>query len=150
MSDLQLVKNTAGSHLNRYTMNDLENGDVELIFHPGSDYVPGTPFDESFMNPLIRKVNAHDLDPIRNLEIPASQFKSSTDYTLYPYCVDLALEGVLETDYPLVTYTPETLSQGCMAGQGKSLNGIIRLYAYSIPATKITIDSIFLIRRGVE
>lgn len=150
MSDLQLVKNTTGSHLNRYTMNELSNGDIELTFHPGEDYVPGSPFDESFMNPLIRKVNAHDLDPIRNVELSASQFKSSSDYAMYPYCVDLAVQGLLETDYPLVTYTPDTLNQGCMAGQGKSMNGIIRLYAYSIPSTKITIDSIFIIRRGVE
>lgn len=59
MADIPHVVDAEGTVLNQYTMTHSDNTTevVKLDFNPSADYVAGTPFNASFMNPLIDKVN---------------------------------------------------------------------------------------------
>lgn len=145
------IKDTTGTNLARYKMTraDGTTEEITLEFYPADDYVPGTPFNAATVNPWIKKINNHDLGPITDIAIPTSQFVESSDFEQYPYHVDVALAGLLSSDYLLVSYSPATLEEGCMAPQGQSLDGIMRLYAYELPADSIEIKTVLIERKGV-
>ena len=150
MMALSEIKDTTGSKLNQYKITHAD-GTTEVVtleFSPGEDYVPGTPFNAATVNPWLRKINNHDLAPLENITVPTSQFVDSADYPQYVYHVDIAVAGLLESDYCHVTLSPSTDEEGCIA-KGRSLNGILRLYAIALPEESITISTLVIDRRGV-
>lgn len=151
MAALSEIKDTTGSNLGRYKMtrSDGTTEEITLEFFPGDDYSPGTPFNAATVNPWIKKINNHDISPINDITVSISQFTLSTDFEQYPYHADVPIEGLLETDYALVTYHPATLEEGSVAPQGQTLNGILRLYAYKIPENDVVIKTILIERKGV-
>ena len=58
------------------------------------------------------------------------------------------MAGLLETDFCHVVLSPATDEEGCIA-KGRSLNGILRLYAIALPEESITIATLSIDRRGV-
>ena len=146
---LSEIKNSTGTYLNRYQLTH-EDGTSEVVtleFYPGDDYVPGTPFNESTVNPWIQKINSHDIEPILNLTAPRSSFVNSTDYPQYAYHADIAVAGLLESDLCDLVFSPATDAEGCIE-KGKTLNGVLRLYANKLPDVSVVIDSLLINRRG--
>lgn len=149
MAKIPYVIDCIGSFLNRYKKKDSNSvvEEIELEFYPGNDFKQGTLFSAAFMNPLIDKVNGHDIAPIVNVEVNASAFTESADFTDYPYQADIPIQGLLFSDFAIVNPSVESKAMMCLAGENQTFNGILRLYATKIPNANIMISSILINRR---
>lgn len=59
MANIPQVVDSTGTVLNQYTLTHQDNTTeiVKLTFDPSADYVAGTPFSASTMNPIINRLN---------------------------------------------------------------------------------------------
>lgn len=149
MAKIPEVIDCTGSHLTRYKLKDSSGmiEEIDLEFYPGDDFKQGTLFSATFMNPIIAKINGHDISPITNVEVNASAFTDSVDFTKYPYQADIPIQGLLASDFVIVNPSVEAKTMMCLAGDNQSFNGILRLYATKIPTSNIMISSILINRR---
>lgn len=97
---------------------------------------------------MAREDNNHDLGTDRKCHGADIRSLLTRRFTAVAYHVDVAVAGLLESDYCHVTLSPATDEEGCIA-KGRSLNGILRLYAIALPEESITISTLVIDRRGV-
>lgn len=152
MAKLNEIVDTSGSHLNRYklTREDGTSEVIDLDFNPGEDFQIGTLFAAVTMNPMIKKINDHDLSVITDVQVAASSFTNSADYPdIYLYHADIPIQGLLATDYVEVNPSPASKELRCLGPDNQSFDGILRLYATELPVENIVIASILIHRRDV-
>lgn len=81
----------------------------------------------------------------KNLTIPANSFIEDSTLTLYPYRAAVSCQGVLETMFPIVSFSENTLNLGILSSIVCSYNGGLYIYANNIPTEDINIlSAIFL------
>lgn len=110
-------------------------------------YGVATESDDGLMtSAMVAKLNRlSDEVKLQNITITVAEFAANTDdyASVYPYCADYAVSGMTATCMVInLSYSPPTLLSGCMASQGQTLDGLIRLYATSMPKEDIVVDNI--------
>lgn len=61
----------------------------------------------------------------------------------YPYYCDSMINGITESCFVEVVYTPASIALGCMAPHVRSMNGSVRFYAYEVPSANVGIEIMF-------
>jgi len=96
MSKINHITNSTGTTLNRYTLKhsyDTEE-DVLLTFKPSDDYVAGTAFNESAINPMIDGINE---------KLPTLKVYATTGSTITITCGQYSETGIAVDGYYLFT-----------------------------------------------
>lgn len=84
-----------------------------------------------------------------NVFVEVADFATDSTYEDYPYRASVALEGVLESMIPEVTFSLADATSGLFAPVAESYNGGVCLYASDLPEATVVIP-VILLWRGSE
>lgn len=79
---------------------------------------------------------------LTNKSVAASEFKSDSTYTDYPYRAAVALSGVTAAYTPYVIFSETDAETGIFSRDANSYAGGVYIYASEVPAAAVTIDKI--------
>lgn len=77
-----------------------------------------------------------------NIECPMSRWQMTNRLQDYPYSFDIILDNIKETGIAFVAFDDNESSNGNYAPICETLDGIVRIYAKTIPFKNINIKSI--------
>jgi hypothetical protein len=90
----------------------------------------------------------HIANVVTNATIATTAWVSDSTYANYPYRAPITVANCLSTDVPFVAFSATDQESGNYIG-ADSANGIIYIYASSIPSSTMTIPLVMALRMAV-
>jgi len=79
-----------------------------------------------------------------DIEVETDDWKSDSTYADYPYCADIAEDWATVNSVPTVVFALEDALSGNFAPIAQSATGYVRIWAKTVPADTITIQTLVL------